>query len=101
MATKGVKRTSEEIGKCIICEDNCDENKSITSEQWDNFKLTAEKWQNLDKYGMIYNDTNWNNCPTNIFYHKHCKLNFSNQRKLEQAVKRFNKEDHHTNTLGI
>ena len=75
--------------KCILCYENCDEvQKNLSQGQWEDFQKCAEAWKDLDTYGQVYDEVNWQSGPMGNFWHKSCKLQFSGKRKLEQAKNR-------------
>ena len=45
----------------------------------------------LDKFGNVYEDVDWESGVYGVYFHKLCKTNFSNARKLEQAKNRLQK----------
>ena len=77
--------------QCIVCIKPCDEIRSFTQEQWDNFKLTALMWKDLDKFGDVYERINWENGPQNIC-HRNCVSYMQTSRKFEQAKNRSKKQ---------
>ena len=76
--------------QCIVCIKPCDEIRSFTQEQWDNFKLTALKWKDLDKFGDVCERINCENGPQNIC-HRNCVSYMQTSRKLEQTKNRSKK----------
>lgn len=94
--TRGRKRKSDEVAlaHCIICDQECDENKSnISEEVWENLKIHAQNWCGLDKFGTLYENVSWENGPSGVYFHKTCRTDVSNKRKLEQALRRKDKHE--------
>ena len=77
--------------QCIVCIKPCDEIRSFTQEQWENFKLTALKWKDLDKFGDVCERINWENGPQNIC-HRNCVSYMQTSRKLEHTKNRSKKK---------
>ncbi|KAK4304157.1 hypothetical protein Pmani_023877 [Petrolisthes manimaculis] len=95
MAASSRKRKSEEltVGQCILCYQECHEDKSNTSvEAWTNFKQHAEEWLGLDMYGTVYHEVKWENGPHGIYFHKLCKTQLFSKNKLQQALNRKHKQ---------
>lgn len=92
---KGKKRSreeSEESHKCILCGQQCDENRANTTpESWNNMKTLAHQWRHLDKFGTVYDTVNWDSGPQDVFFHKTCKITFSGKRHIQLAINRRDK----------
>ena len=80
------------INLCIFCEKPCSEDRSdYPSSSWENIKDTALLWKGLDKYGDVYDKVCWANGPSGNYFHDSCRIALRNNRKLNQAKKRFEK----------
>ena len=60
---------------CVICTKSCDEKqKSPNPEHWEEFKQTAEAWENVrGKFSAIYSRISWDAGPEGVLWHKNCK----------------------------
>ena len=86
--SRGKKRGSGEIGICILCQGDCDEDKSNTPiEAWETLKNHAKNWEGLDKYGSVYDEVEWENGLQGVFYHKLCRAQIASKDKLSKALK--------------
>ena len=85
------KQAKSETGddSCFLCESPCwEKQKELNAEQWKTFQLTAQKWSGLDKFGEVFEKTDWHSGPGGKVWHKKCKLHIAGERKLQQALKR-------------
>ena len=70
---KRSREVSEESYKCILCGQQCDENRSNTTpESWNSMKTLAHQWRHLDKFGTVYDIVNSDSGPQDVFFHKTC-----------------------------
>ena len=93
---KGRKRRSEDsaVGSCILCQLDCDEDRSNTGIQaWTNLQEHAKQWIGLDTFGSIHQDVVWENGPKGIYFHQSCKITLFSDRKLQQALSRKHKSE--------
>ena len=51
-------------------------------------KAAALEWKGLDKYGNVLESVNWDNGPSESFFHTLCKTEFASKNKLEQSKAR-------------
>ena len=51
------RKKSEQSSICFLCRDSCEEKHEYTESQWVAFKLTAKKWDGLDKFGHVFSQT--------------------------------------------
>ena len=83
--------------ECLLCGKPCLVDNSIdniTVERWRNIQLAAEKWKGLDKFGTVWESTNWDSDGhKGLFMHPNCNLTLFSSRKLSQAAKRKEKAD--------
>ena len=83
--------------ECILkCGKPCCETDSIsniTPDKWTKVKTQSQKWRGLDKYGRVWESTNWDEGPEGQFMHDGCYISLCSKRGLEQAVKRKQKAD--------
>ena len=56
-------------------------------------KLQTLQWNGLDQFGNVYESVDWDHGPQGIFFHKICKLQVASKYKLQQALKRKEKQD--------
>ena len=83
---------------CIICEKPCEEDRSSYPEDlWHELKNLALKWKDLDRFGTVYDNVNWNAGSSGLFFHKMCKAHMANSRALMQAQKRNSNADEQEN----
>ena len=86
------RHKSEEGQKCILCHQECDEDKSkFNLEAWEKLKETAFSWKGMDTFGNVHEEVDWEAVPAGIAFHKLCKTSMQNTRKLQQTKKRFEK----------
>ena len=88
------KRKREEIPElCILCNEQCDENKSnISPEAWERIKDRAQDWKGLHKFGTVYDSVNWDAGPNGVYFHKVCRTALAAKRGLQKALRRKDKE---------
>lgn len=84
------KRKRDEVqGICILCNEECDEDKSnLSAEAWERMKDKAKDWKDLPKFGNVYDTINWEAGPNGVFFHKRCRTALASQRGLQQAVRK-------------
>ena len=83
------KWKNEESHQCILCGQECDEDKSKFSlDAWENLKETAFPWRDLDIFGNVHGEVDWEAGPAGTYFHKLCKTYMQSTRKLQQARKR-------------
>ena len=86
------ERKSSEVMKCILqCGKPCNKKNSIDNMQittWANVKKKAFLWQGLDKFGKVYDETNWAAGPKGLYIHNKCRIELSSKERLEKARKR-------------
>ena len=83
---KGKRGRDENQNRCILCNEECDEDRSnLSPEAWDCLKDNAEEWKDLRKFGAVYYSVDWEAGPKGTFFHKSCRASLSSQRKLDQA----------------
>jgi hypothetical protein len=77
---------------CAICSNPCDEKQKLPdSESWEEFRKTAEKWEEVrGKYSGVHSTISWSTGAEGVFWHKNCKWQMMNKKTLEQATRRFN-----------
>ena len=93
----GTKRRKE---LCIICGDECDENRGDYSpDLWMELRDIALKWKDLDRHGQLYDTVPWNDGPNGVFFHKVCKMELASDRKLNQAKLRKQKLQQRTSSF--
>ena len=74
---------------CVLkCGRVCDANDFISADRWGQLKSKSEKWKGLDRFGEIFDTTEWDNGPIGVYMHANCYLTLSSSRKLEQSGKR-------------
>ena len=90
-----VERKSSEVMKCILqCGKPCNKKNTIDNMQittWANVKKKAFLWQGLDKFGKVYDETNWAAGPKGLYIHNKCRIELSSKEKLGKARKRWGK----------
>ena len=58
------QRKNEESHQCILCGQECDEDKSNFSlVAWENLKETAFSWRYLDIFGDVHGEVDWEAGP--------------------------------------
>ena len=84
------KRKRDEVqGICILCNEECDEDKSnLSAEAWERMKDKAKDWKDLPKFGNVYDTINWEAGPNGVFFHKRCRTALASQKGLQQAVRK-------------
>ena len=74
---------------CILqCGELCDSTDTISIERWSKLKEKTKEWRGLDKFGCVYETTQWDQSEERIYIHTNCYLTLSSKRTLEQAKKR-------------
>ena len=76
-------------GKPCYIDDSIDK---ITDDKWNNIKLNAERWKALDKFGDVWETTNWDNGQKGRFMHNNCYITLCSSTKREQAIMRDSKK---------
>ena len=83
--------------RCILqCGKPCSDIDSIDNignAKWKQLKDKSLNWKDLDRFGHVYDDTNWENGPKGLYMHQTCYLRLSGQRSLLQSQKRKIKDD--------
>ena len=75
----------------ICCEKDAID--SISDEKWKKIKEKSKQWQNLDKFGSVFVDINWDAGTKGKFMHNSCYISLSSERKLAQAIVRSEKHN--------
>ena len=66
-----------EFGKCILCHQECVEDRStIHMNAWNNVRVTAKQWSGLDTFSIVYDEVAWDNRPVGVYFQV-CKLKLS------------------------
>ena len=76
-------------GKPCNIDDSIDK---ITDDKWSNVKSHAEQWKGLDKFGNVWDTTNWEDGQQGRYMHNNCYIFLCSSRKREQAIIRNGKK---------
>ena len=99
---KGKRGRDENQNRCILYNEECDEDRSnLSPEAWDRLKDKAEEWKDLRKFGAVYYSADWEAGPKGTFFHKSCRASLGSQRKLDQAKQQHQGEENQTSKTGI
>ena len=80
---KGKRGRGENQNRCILCNEECDEDRSnLSPEAWDRLKDKAEEWKDLRKFGAVYYSVDWEAGPKGTFFHKSCRASLGSHGKL-------------------
>ena len=75
--------------QCLVkCGKVCSENDKISPSKLESIKLKSKNWNGLDKFGTLYDETNWDNGNTGFYIHKLCYFSLSSSINLDKAIKR-------------
>ena len=89
---------------CILrCGDACTDGDSIdryTIEKWRGIEQKALDWKGLDKFGDVYENTDWESGPVGKFMHDQCRLIMFTKRRLAQAQVRKRKLDDNSKSVS-
>ena len=58
----------------------------ITLDKWSKIQITAKEWKGLDKFGDIWNRTNWEDGQRGCFMHNSCYITLYSSKKRKQAI---------------
>ena len=73
---------------CLLCKKACKQSCTISQLKWESLKTKSEKWIGLDRFGDIFETTDWTDDPKNYFMHNSCYMSLSSGRLIEQALNR-------------
>ena len=63
------------VKSCILCCQPWHElEKTIKIVDWENLKVKASKWKELDKYSNVCDSVNWEEGSVGLVWHKPCKI---------------------------
>ena len=78
--------------ECVLkCGKPCDIGDSIDNikdDKWSNVKSNAEQWKGLDKFGDVWDTTNWENGQKGRYMHSNCYITLCSSKKRGQAITR-------------
>lgn len=87
-------RPRDETGPCIICNEECDENKSnLSLPAWERLQEKTKDWKGLAKFGTVHETVDWQVGPQGVFFHKRCRAALASQRSLDQATRQKEEEN--------
>ena len=77
-----------------LCENN-DNNSlfNISLDRWETIKKQSKLWKGLDKFSDVFDSVDWDNGPAGKCMHDSCRLKIMTNKKLQQAIKRKEKQD--------
>ena len=61
--------------------------ENITEAKWEQIKENSFKWRGLHRFGNVYDQEHWENCPNGLYMHHSCYVTLSSKRKLSQFQK--------------
>ena len=70
-------------GKPCNIDDSIDK---ITDDKCSNVKSYAEQWNSLEKFGDVWDTTNWEDGQQGRYMHNNCYITLCSSRKREQAI---------------
>ena len=82
----------------FLCSEDCSEICKLSVTSWNSLKDKASLWSELDKFGGVYHNVNWDEGPKGKYLHSTCRLQISSKRLLEQSLKRKNVTSKDDNT---
>ena len=98
------EQPSTSTPQCILqCGEACTDNDSIdrwTIERWKRLEEKALDWKGLDKFGDVYEDTDWKSGPIGKYIHDKCRFNMFTKQKLAQAQTRKRKHDDSSQSMS-
>ena len=77
---------------CCLCGQSCLTTDKITVGKWQKIKEKCRDWSGLDKFGDVFNTTQWEIGPENQHAHSSCYITLCSSVKLEQARYRLKKK---------
>ena len=55
---------------CVLkCGKTCDVKDVISADRWDRLKPKSERWKGLDRFGEVFDTTDWDNGPDGFYMH--------------------------------
>ena len=82
----------EYVLKCGKPCNSDDSIEKITDDKWSNAKSNAEQWKGLDKFGDVWDTTNWEDGQQGRYMHNNCYITLCSSNKREQAIIRDGKK---------
>ena len=70
-------------GKPCTSRDSIDK---ITLDKWSKIQTNAKEWKGLDKFGDVWDTTNWEDGQQGRFIHNSCYITLCSLKKREQAI---------------
>ena len=62
--------------------------ENITEAKWEQIKEKSLQWRGLHRFGNVYDQVDWENCPNGLYMHHSCYVTLSSKHKLSQFQKR-------------
>ena len=59
---------------------------TITLDKWSKIQTNAKEWKGLDKFGAVWDTTNWEDGQQGRFMHNSCYITLCSSKKREQAI---------------
>ena len=74
---------------CVLqCGERCNSAETISADIWAQLQTKTKEWKGLDRFGSVFESTQWERGAKDFFVHKSCYISISSKRKLGQAMKR-------------
>ena len=79
---------------CFLqCGVNCNSTETISTERWKQLETKTKDWKGLDKFGNVFESTDWEKGAEGLHVHERCYITLSSKRSLQQSRKRKEKEN--------
>ena len=99
------EQASTSTRQCILkCGEACSDGDSrdgCSIESWKRLEEKALLWKGLDKFGDVYDDTDWESGSVGKFIHKQCRLIMFTPKRLDQAQTRKRKHDESPQSTSV
>ena len=60
---------------CVLkCGKPCEAHDTISPSKWESLKLKSKIWNDLDKFGNVFNEIDWSKGNTGFYMHKSCYI---------------------------
>ena len=86
--TKRKKSNTTNVSTCLFYKEICNEQHTYTQKQWEALRLTAKEWSELDRYGFVYSEVDWEKGTQDeqSFFHRKCSKNMQNQKHAKNRL---------------
>ena len=54
---------------------NCNTTETMSTERWKQLEMKTKDWKGLDKFGNIFESTDWEKATEGLLIHERCSLN--------------------------